>query len=100
MTASTMASGQLSNLISRKCGDRGAAAEAVVIDPVQPSEGQWPCARRRTADSSLVQLLDMPGFREELLLELGDIVEGGLGVLLAGDGEVILLLTLHQELEE
>src|SRR6185369_10497300 len=39
-------------------------------------------------------------FRKQVLLELGDIVEGRLGVLLAGDGQVELVLLLGQQFEE
>src|SRR5690242_14240292 len=41
-------------------------------------------------------VLDPSRLLQELLLEGRDVVEGGLGVLLAGDGEVVLLLLLDQ----
>src|SRR5215216_1557140 len=44
--------------------------------------------------------LDMSGFLQELLLEGSDVIERGLRVLLAGNGEVVLFLALHQKLEE
>ena len=44
--------------------------------------------------------LDMSGFLEEFLLESSDVVQSGLGVLLAGDGKLILLLALHKQLKE
>src|SRR5688572_20773503 len=42
----------------------------------------------------------MPGFLEQLFLEDSNIVQGGLGVLFAGDRQIILLLTLYEQLEE
>jgi hypothetical protein len=42
----------------------------------------------------------MSGFLEELFLEGRNIVQGGLGVLFAGDRQVILLLTFYEQFEE
>ena len=53
----------------------------------------------RTPRSS-VTLLDQARFLQQVLLELGDVVQGRLGVLLAGDGKVELVLLLGQQLEE
>src|SRR5258706_15923430 len=48
---------------------------------------------------AFVTSLDQPRFLEQILLELGDIVQGHLCVLLAGDREVELVLLLGQEVE-
>ena len=45
-------------------------------------------------------LLDQAGVLQEVFLELGDVIQRGLGVLLAGDGKVELVLLLREQLEE
>src|SRR6185295_11332939 len=47
-----------------------------------------------------ILFLDMSGFLEELFLESGNIVQGGLGILFSGNGKVVLLLPLDKKLEE
>src|SRR5262249_50710046 len=66
----------------------------------QHARCKGPCADWRTIGSRLALFLDMPSFLEEVLLERGDVIPRRLGILLAGDGKVILLLPLHQQLEE
>src|SRR4030095_11348493 len=55
---------------------------------------------RLSARTSTRLLLDQAALLQQLLLEGGDRVQGLLGVLLAGDGLVELLLLLDQQLEE
>src|SRR5687768_5584076 len=46
------------------------------------------------------ELLDQADFLQFVLLELGDVVERGLGILLASDGKVELVLLLRQQFKE
>ena len=45
-------------------------------------------------------LLDQASLGQQVLLELGDVIQRGLGVLLAGDGKIELVLLLGEQFKE
>src|SRR6185503_2024046 len=104
-----MASRQLSAEISKRVGaDWVAGVTDMARGYFRYKSSVYCCrvadARRRgfrteTAAPNVTSL-DQSRFRQQVLLELGDIVQGRLGILLAGDGEVELVLLLGQQLEE